>query len=73
MAREFGFENHEGERGEEQQDGRVLDGEQVETEDGEQDHECTECAGNDGSGDAELEVDKQAAGQGAEARRGRGW
>ena len=61
VAGELGFEHHQRERGEEQQDGGVLDGQQVEAEDGEQDHERAERAGNDGAGDVEFEIDEQAA------------
>jgi len=61
VAGELSLQHHERERGEQEQHRGVLDGQQVEAEDGEQHHERTQRAGHDGSGHMEFQVDEQPA------------
>ena len=60
VAAEFCLEDHQDDSGEQKHDGGVTDGEQIEAEEAEQNEERAEGAGNDGSGDVELEVDEEA-------------
>ena len=55
------FEDHQHEGGEQQNDGRVADGKEIEAEEAEENEESAEGAGDDGAGDVELEIDEQAA------------
>ena len=61
VAAELCFEQHQDEGGEQQHDGGVPDGKEIEAEEAEEDEERAEGAGDDGAGDVELEVDEEAA------------
>ena len=61
VAGELHFQHHENGGGQQQHDGGVVDGQQIEREEGEQDQQCAERAGNDGAGRVEFQIDEQAA------------
>ena len=61
VAGELGFEDDEDKGGDQKEDGGVVDGKKIEAEESEEDEQCSDGAGNDGSGDVELEIDEQGA------------
>ena len=59
MAGELDFEHHQDGGGEQQHDGGVVHGQQIEREEREQDQQGAERSGDDGAGRVELEIDEQ--------------
>ena len=61
MSAKLGFERHQNQRGQQHHHGRVADGQQVQPENAQQQHQRSQRAGNNRAGRIEFQIDEQRA------------